>query len=240
MTHMSNPISGTWIDDHEGIPNGWMEKYVSDLSGNKIIQNWTFTKLNGTGTFYRTDGGNETIKTVGGDDHTATHNFGNSFGKFIPTTYSGQTEIIISQVFYLTEQELNKPLPIYFSVWQNLYNISTLNREFKIRIGYSLNSSELHETTVASSAIVSQSVVGSTTITSTSKTVYFTIYFTLSNANSSNDYFLVDAFGLFRALVSGSELAIQRNFNPTTYSSEALISNTSWSSEALISNTSWS
>ena len=207
-----------WVDDHEGIKNGFFENYTGDLSGNKIPKGWTKETRAGASTLYQMDDGSATVKNNSGSDVTISPSLGNSWTKLtVATGGAGEQEHLVYQEFHLTEQEIGKPIPYYVFLLHNAYNISTVNRSVNWRIGYSKDSGELVTNSIPNTTTLVTSIHAGTFV-SEQKTVYFNIGFNCLNAGAVGDYLFIDGFGPSRALMVDSEIRLQRNSPNTTWS----------------------
>lgn len=207
-----------WVDDHEGIKNGFFENYTGDLSGNKIPKGWTKETRAGASTLYQMEDGSATVTSHTGTPSAFSPSLGNSWTKLtVATGGAGEQEHLVYQEFHLTEQEIGKPIPFYIFLIHNCNNISTVNRAVSIRIGYSKDSGELLTQAIANTTLFFTSI-HATSFTSEQKTVYFNIQFDCLNAGAVGDYLFIDGFGPSRALMVDSEIRLQRNAPNTTWS----------------------
>ena len=93
---MSSPIYGVWTDDHEGIPNGWMERTITNLDGDAIVQDWTHGVRTGEARFV---GGlsNQSVKQSNGSEYSIPNSYGDYLARLSVTTTVGTVETTITQ-----------------------------------------------------------------------------------------------------------------------------------------------
>jgi len=216
---MSDPMEGIWIDDYEGIPNGWLEHYTLD-GATKVPDSWGKKTVSGANSWARTDGGSETLTLFGDSTIQVTPTFGNSFARLtIGDGSGGSHEVRIFQEFKVAQHELNKPMPIYVYMYQNSGSgISTTNRSLTVDIGAEKYGNELYTANIGSTTAI-LSNVGVSSITPITDSIFFSITFKADAPSGlGTNFILLDGFGPFRAFASNSELALQRNVPVTTWS----------------------